>query len=166
MLGKGGNTFAFGSKMIPTFFKASKYKGQVHKALTRFYPKLKNVKIEQSWTGGSDRTTTGFPIFGNFNGHPNIHYGYGYSGNGVVQAYLGGQILTSLCLDLDDQWSNAGFVSCPLGKFPPEPIRWLGAIAVRNALRRKENAEDANKKPNKIDNYLATFAKAAGKADK
>ncbi|WP_330927112.1 FAD-dependent oxidoreductase [Candidatus Sororendozoicomonas aggregata] len=166
LLGKGGNTFAFGSKMIPAFFKASKYRDQVKNALVRFYPKLKDVKIEQSWTGGSDRTTTGFPIFGNFNGNPNIHYGFGYSGNGVVQTYLGGQILTSLCLNRDDQWSNAGFVGGPLGKFPPEPIRWLGAMTVRNAIRRKENAEDANKKPGKINNYLATFAKAAGKADK
>lgn len=166
MLGKGGNTFAYGSKMIPSFFEASEYEGQVKNAITRFYPKLKDVKIEQSWNGGSDRSTTGFPFFGNLNDHPNIHYGFGYSGNGVTQAIIGGKILASLCLNADDEWSNCGFVSGPLGKFPPEPIRWMGAMMVRNAIRKKEANEDKGKKPSAYSNFMARFAKAAGKADK
>ena len=166
MLGKGGNTFAYGSKMIPSFFEPSKYEGQVKNAITRFYPKLKDVKIEQAWNGGSDRSTTGFPFFGNLNDHPDIHYGFGYSGNGVTQAYLGGKILASLCLNADDEWSNCGFVGGPRGHFPPEPIRWLGAMMVRNAIRRKEAAEDAGKPPSKFDTFMARFAKGAGKADK
>ena len=166
MLGKGGNTFAYGSKMIPSFFEASEYEDQVKKAITRFYPKLKDVKIEQAWNGGSDRSTTGFPFFGNLNDHPDIHYGFGYSGNGVTQAYLGGKILASLCLDADDEWSRCGFVGGPRGKFPPEPIRWIGAMMVRNAIRRKEAAEDAGRKPSKFDTFMARFAKGAGKADK
>ncbi|MGB0991954.1 MAG: FAD-dependent oxidoreductase [Akkermansiaceae bacterium] len=166
MLGKGGNTFAYGSKMIPSFFQASEYEGQVKNAIGRFYPELKDVKIAQSWNGGSDRSKTGFPFFGNLNEHPNIHYGFGYSGNGVTQAYLGGKILASLCLDADDEWSRCGFVGGPRGQFPPEPVRWLGAMMVRNAIRRKEAAEDAGKQPSRFDTFMARFAKGAGKADK
>lgn len=128
LLGKGGNTFAYGSRMIPSFFEASPYMAQLRNAIGRFFPKLKSVKIEQAWNGGSDRSKTGFPFFGNLNGHPNIHYGFGYSGNGVTQALLGGRILSSLCLNLRDEWSQCGFVGGPRGLFPPEPIRWIGAM--------------------------------------
>ena len=166
MLGKGGNTFAYGSKMIKSFFERSRYEGQLSNAISKFFPKLKEVGLESSWNGGSDRSVSGFPFFGNLNKHPNIVYGFGYSGNGVAQSYLGGKILTSLVLEKNDEWSKCGFVGGPRGYFPPEPIRWLGSLMVRNAIRRKELAEDLDKKPNWIDKQLAKFAKAAGKADK
>jgi hypothetical protein len=50
--------------------------------------------------------------------------------------------------------------------FPPEPIRYLGSLMVRNAIRRKERAEDHGRRPRHLDVRLAKFAAAAGKADK
>ena len=126
---------------------------------------MSGTKLEQVWNGGSDRSTTGFPFFGNLNDHPNIHYGFGYSGNGVIQCRLGGKILASLCLDQDDEWRRCGFVGGPRGQFPPEPFRWLGSLAVRNAIRRKELAEDRAQRPSAFDSYLARFAKSAGRTD-
>ena len=152
--------------MIPSFFSPSGYEDQIKQAIERFYPKLKSVKLEQSWNGGSDRSTTGFPFFGNLDGHPNIHYGFGYSGNGVTQSWLGGKILASLCLNADDEWSRCGFVGGPRGYFPSEPIRWVGSLLVRNAIRRKECAEDAGRIPSRFDNCMARFAASAGKTDK
>jgi hypothetical protein len=37
---------------------------------------------------------------------------------------------------------------------------------VRNAIRRKERAEDDNRAPWRVDQLLSKFANAAGKADK
>ncbi|SAJ34695.1 putative aminophosphonate oxidoreductase [Enterobacter cloacae] len=37
---------------------------------------------------------------------------------------------------------------------------------VRNAIRRKERAEDVGRRPRHLDVRLARFAAAAGKADK
>ena len=166
MFGKGGNTFAYKSRMIDSFFEPSAYEGQMRGAIDRFFPELKDVKIAATWNGGSDRSVTGFPFFGNLNKHPGIVYGFGYSGNGVTQTILGGKTLCAMILESEDEWSRCGFIGGPRGKFPPEPIRWIGAMAIRNGIRRKEAAEDAGKKPSFIDNFLATFAKAAGKADK
>ncbi len=166
MFGKGGNTFAYGSRMSRSFFEASKYETQLKNAVKRFFPKLADIPVAASWNGGSDRSATGFPFFGQLNRNPHIFYGFGYSGNGVTQAYLGGKILSSLVLDIDDEWSRCGFVGGPRGYFPPEPVRWIGSMAVRNAIRRKEDAEDANRKPRWWDNKLAKFANAAGKTDK
>ncbi|PSU75194.1 hypothetical protein CTM67_16695 [Photobacterium phosphoreum] len=43
---------------------------------------------------------------------------------------------------------------------------WIGAMLVRNAIRRKEAAEDNEQQPLWVDKQLAKFANAAGKADK
>jgi putative aminophosphonate oxidoreductase len=165
LLGKGGNTFSYGSRMIPSFFEPSRYEWQIRQGIDRFFPELEGVRLEQCWNGGSDRSKTGFPFFGQLDGSPNVLYGFGYSGNGVVQSYLGGKILSSLALDRDDEWSRSGFVGGPRGLFPPEPVRWLGAHMVRNGIRRLEAAEDAGRRPGAMDRYLATFAKGAGKSD-
>jgi hypothetical protein len=71
-----------------------------------------------------------------------------------------------MVLELDNEWTRSGMTKGPLGHFPPEPFRWLGAMMVRDAVCRKENAEDANQKPMWIDKQLAKLAGAAGKADK
>ena len=166
MLGKGGNMFAFNNRVRPAFDQPSRYQAQLRDSMKRFFPYLKDCRIERTWTGPSDRSSTGLPFFGHLNGQDNIVYGLGYSGNGVGQSYLGGQILASLVLELDNEWTRSGLVKGPLGKFPPEPIRWLGAMVVRGAIRRKENDEDDCVNPWWIDRQLAKFAAATGKMDK
>jgi len=166
MLGKGGNTFAFGGKMLAEFDQPSRYQTQLRQSLHEFFPSLSKVPIAASWNGASDRSVTGLPFFGQLDGQPNICYGFGYSGNGVSTCYLGGQILSSMVLKEKDGWAQCGLVSGPLGHFPPEPIRWLGSMLVRNAIRRKESAEDREQRPMFYDRILARFANAAGKSDK
>ncbi|GGP20223.1 FAD-dependent oxidoreductase [Silvimonas iriomotensis] len=166
MLGKGGNTFAWGGRMLPSFDQPSAYQEQLHKALRRMFPAWHDVPLAASWNGASDRSVTGLPFFGHLNGHPHIVYGFGYSGNGVGPSYMGGQILAALVRGEDNVWTRSGLVKGPLGFFPPEPVRYLGSLAVRDAIRRKEMAEDHGCKPRALDNWLARFAAAAGKADK
>ncbi|GGO82311.1 FAD-dependent oxidoreductase [Marinobacterium nitratireducens] len=166
MLGKGGNLFAFGNRVLPAFDEPSRYQPMLRNALHRFFPTLDSDAIERTWTGPSDRSVTGLPFFGHLRGRRNIVYGFGYSGNGVVQTWLGGEIIRSLLLGNDDVWSRSGLAQGPRGYFPPEPLRWIGAMTVRQAIRRKEAAEDANRRPGRLDCRLARLAAAAGKADK
>ena len=166
MLGKGGNTFARGGRIEPVFDQRSPYEAELTRALHSFFPALQQTPITASWNGPSDRSVTGLPFFGKLDGAPHIHYGFGYSGNGVGPTYMGGQILSSMLLDQDNAWTRSPLTQGPLGLFPPEPIRYLGSIAVRNAIRRKERAEDANRQPWMIDRMLSKLANAAGKSDK
>lgn len=166
MLGKGGNTFARGGKIAPIFDERSPYEAELTDALHGFFPTLKDVPITASWNGPSDRSVTGFPFFGRLNNAPHIYYGFGYSGNGVGPTYMGGQLLSSLVLDEDNAWSRSPLTQGPLGQFPPEPFRYAGSIVVRNAIRRKERAEDEDRQPWMIDRMLSKLANAAGKADK
>ena len=166
MLGKGGNTFSWGGRIAPVFDQRSPYEAQLTRALHSFFPALKSTPITASWNGPSDRSVTGFPFFGRLEGAPHISYGFGYSGNGVGPSYMGGQILASMLLDQDNAWTRSPLTQGPLGHFPPEPIRYVGSTVVRNAIRRKERAEDHDRQPWLLDRMLSKFANAAGKADK
>ncbi|WP_460155635.1 FAD-dependent oxidoreductase [Pseudomonas sp. S2_H10] len=166
MLGKGGNTFAYGGRMLPVFDQPSPYAGLLRNTLTEFFPEFADVGIAATWNGPSDRSVTGLPFFGRMGTSGNIFYGFGYSGSGVGPCHMGGQILSSLVLGLDNPWTRSPLLQGPLGHFPPEPIRYLGSLMVRNAVRRKEQAEDRNQRPSRLDVRLAKFAAAAGKADK
>jgi hypothetical protein len=165
MLGKGGNTFAFGGRMLKTFDAPSPYRSLLTDALHAFIPALRDIPIAASWNGASDRSATGLPFFSRLRNHPDVFYGFGYSGNGVGPAYMGGQFLSSLALGLDNAWTRSPMAAGPLGWFPPEPFRYVGSILVRNAIRRKERSEELGRRPRWIDQQLARLAAAAGKTD-
>lgn len=166
MLGKGGNQFSFNNHVDVMFNKPTRYQDLLRKSFDKLFPRLKGAEFAYSWTGGSDRSATGFPFFGELDNQSNIFYGFGYSGNGVAQTRMGGKILSSLVLGLENEWTKSGLAKGPLGHFPPEPFRWTGAMMVRNAVRRKEEAEDNDKTPFIWDKWLAKLAGPAGKADK
>lgn len=166
MLGKGGNKFSFTNQVESMFNQPTSYLPLLTKSFQTLFPKLEQKDFDYNWSGGSDRSVTGLPFFGKLNHQTNIYYGLGYSGNGVAQTRMGGKILSSMVLNFNNEWSRSGLAKGPLGQFPPEPFRWIGAMMVRNAVRRKENAEDSNQKPIWLDKQLAKLAGAAGKADK
>lgn len=166
MLGKGGNQFSFNNHVDAMFNKPTRYQDLLRKSFDKLFPCLKGTEFDYSWTGGSDRSATGFPFFGQLDNQSNVFYGFGYSGNGVAQTRMGGKILSSLVLGLENEWTKSGLAKGPLGHFPPEPFRWTGAMMVRNAVRRKEEAEDNDKTPFIWDKWLAKLAGPAGKADK
>ena len=60
-----------------------------------------------------------------------IHYGLGYSGHGVGPTWLGGQILASLVLRSDDEWTALPLASRRVASLPPEPLKHLGGALVR-----------------------------------
>jgi glycine/D-amino acid oxidase-like deaminating enzyme len=124
----------------------------------RYYPMLRTVKITHDWAGPIDRTHNSLPIFGRLYGDANIHYGVGWSGNGVGPSVVGGKILASLALGRDDEWSQCGFLTAPARSFPPEPIRFVGAHIVREAIIRKEEAEALEKRPPRLAVALAKLA--------
>ena len=71
-----------------------------------------------------------------------------------------------MALNEQNSWSQSNFCKGPIKLFPPEPFRWFGAIIIRNAIRRKEKAEQSEIKPWWIDRQLAKLATSIGKVDK
>jgi putative aminophosphonate oxidoreductase len=160
VFGQGGGALAFAGRVGRVFEGPSPRADELAASMLSLYPSLSGVPIEKSWSGPIDRTRTGLPFFGRLGGRPEILYAVGFSGNGVGPSFVGGRILASLALGLDDEWSRAGLVRDPVGAFPPEPVRYLGGRLVRAAVARKERAEDEGRPPARLDSWLTGLAPA------
>ena len=163
--GKGTGVISYGAKITPMFSDDPYSIALTEADLRRTYPMLEDTAVTHSWSGPIDRTYDSLPVFGNLQGHANIHYGIGWSGNGVGPSRLGGRILASLALGRKDEWSQCALVGRHCKKFPAEPMRYLGGSLVRHAVLRKERAEMAGRKAASIDRLLAKLA-PAGLEDK
>lgn len=112
MLGKGGNMIPFANKLTADFEKSSKYSNTLQQSFSRLFPELE-ANIEATWTGASDRSATGIPFFGELKQHSGVYYGLGYSGNGVVQSFLGGEILSSMVLNQSNACTKSNITKGP-----------------------------------------------------
>lgn len=158
--GKGGGALAFGRTVGLAFEGASRRRRHIESALRWTYPALDGVEVEATWTGPVDRTRTGVPFFAELPRRPGVFAGSGFSGNGVGPSFIGGQILASLALGRKDEWSQCGLVGWPRERFPPEPFRFLGGLAVRAAIERKERAEDRSRPVGAFTSALVRLAPA------
>lgn len=148
--GKGGWSIGYGGHMPEAMHRDAGRAAMVARDFRRYYPNLRETAIVSDWAGPIDRTYNSLPIFGRLYGDSNIHYGVGWSGNGVGPSVVGGKILASLALGRRDEWSDNGLVRATAKSFPPEPIRFIGAHIVREAIVRKEQAEALEKRPSKL----------------
>ena len=114
--------------------------------LRELLPGLAGAKIERAWGGPIDVSSDHLPFFGTVPG-TRIHYGAGYSGNGVGPSWLGGQILASLVLGADDEWSRLPLATRRVPSFPPEPVRRLGGGLVRWGILARRGGRGAGPPP-------------------
>jgi glycine/D-amino acid oxidase-like deaminating enzyme len=112
-------------------------------ALRQLFPALADVPIAARWEGAIDVSSDRLPVFGTVSG-TRIHYGLGYTGNGVGPSWLGGRILASLALGGD---GDSPLATRKLPALPPEPFRTIGAQVVRRALLAVDDAEEAGRRP-------------------
>jgi glycine/D-amino acid oxidase-like deaminating enzyme len=163
--GKGTGAITYRSEINGTFSEDPGSIAQTSSDLFATYPMLARDAVSHSWSGPIDRTYDSLPVFGQLDGQLNIFYGLGWSGNGVGPSRLGGRILASLALDLDDEWSRSSLISRKCKGFPPEPFRYLGGKMVRDAVIRKEKAELEGRTAAVLDRLLSRLA-PAGLEDK
>jgi glycine/D-amino acid oxidase-like deaminating enzyme len=159
VFGRGGGSVAPGGRIGRAFDDSPRWAADAATELRRIYPSLADVPLSGHWAGPIDRTTSGLPLLGRLGGaggRDDVLVGLGWSGTGIVQAAVGGHVLASLALGLDDEWSRSGLVDAPVAKrLPPEPIRWLGAQLVRGAVVRVGRAQLAGRRPGLAARTLA-----------
>jgi glycine/D-amino acid oxidase-like deaminating enzyme len=145
LMGSGSGPIGFGGRLDPRFTSDRPSAARAEAALRRLLPELAGVRVEHAWGGPIDVSADGLPFFGTTGGR--IHYGVGFSGNGVGPTWLGGQILASLALRGDDEWARLPLVGRRIRPLPPEPFRRIGGGAVRAAILACEEAEDRGRRP-------------------
>jgi glycine/D-amino acid oxidase-like deaminating enzyme len=153
-----GGVIGFGGLGDARFEGRSHREADIRASVRRGFPTLADLPFVDSWYGPIDRTRSGLPLFGALPSSPDVFYGYGFSGNGVATTPLAGRILASLALDSKDEWSGCGLVRPVERWMPPEPFRYVGALAVRAAVRRKDRLAYEGRRPGFIGRRLAALA--------
>jgi glycine/D-amino acid oxidase-like deaminating enzyme len=120
------------------------------------FPQLEGVRFTHAWGGPIDQTAAFLPFF-QTRPPGNVHAGLGFSGHGLTQTRIGGEVLASLVLGVDDEWSRLPVVGPPLSRVPPEPIRYLGVRAIGWGLHGAEKAMEAGRSPNAIQRGMASL---------
>jgi glycine/D-amino acid oxidase-like deaminating enzyme len=127
----------------------------------RMFPTFRSVPVAAAWGGPIDVAGLHVPFFGTY-GESNIHYGLGYTGNGVGPAHMGGRILALKVLGRDDPILGLPVVDMEPARFPPEPIRSPGAYIANEAIRRKDEAEDRGETPGRVTDFVARLPRRMG----
>jgi glycine/D-amino acid oxidase-like deaminating enzyme len=145
LMGSGSGPIGFGGRVDGRFTGDRPTAARAEQGLRRLLPGLAAARIERAWGGPIDVSADHLPFFGTVPG-TNVHYGLGYSGNGVGPSYLGGQILGSLAVGRRDEWTALPLATRKVPSLPPEPLKRLGGGLVRAAIMACEAAEERGRR--------------------
>jgi glycine/D-amino acid oxidase-like deaminating enzyme len=138
-----------------------RYARRVADDLVAMFPSFAGVPIEAAWGGPINVSGFTMPFFGTLS-PGTVHYGLGYTGNGVGPSHLGGKILAALALHAEDGFTRLAVVTKSPKRFPPEPIRSPGMFVVNRAIRRKDDLEDAGRRVDPITRFVASMPRRLG----
>jgi glycine/D-amino acid oxidase-like deaminating enzyme len=161
LMGSGSGPIGFGGRIDGRFTADVPSVARAEAGLRFLLPDFGDVRIDRAWGGPIDVSADRFPFFGTFPG-TRVHYGAGYSGNGVGPSWLGGQILARLALGISDELTALPLVNRLVRPLPPEPVKGWGGALVRGAALRVEEAEEAGRRAALPLRAIAALPRAAG----
>jgi len=129
--------------------------------LVRMFPSLADARIECAWGGPIDVVGWHVPSFGSSD-RGRVHFGVGFTGGGVGPCHLGGRILSSLALGVEDEATQLPLVGLEPRRFPPEPFLSPGAALTQKAIVRKDEAEDEDRRAGPLVELVARLPRRLG----
>jgi glycine/D-amino acid oxidase-like deaminating enzyme len=156
VFGRGGGGIGLAGRF--DFDSSPRRAAEVEADMRRLVPAAAGVPVTHAWGGAVDRSLDGLPFFGSLRARARVVYGAGFSGNGVAPSLLAGRVLASMALGRDDEWSGCGLARGIPGRFPPEPIRFLGGSLVKGAVAHKETREDRGRTVDPVTRRVAALA--------
>jgi glycine/D-amino acid oxidase-like deaminating enzyme len=157
--GWGGGRMGFGARRLGRLEVDPAATRTARDDLLRFFPLLRGRRITHAWGGPIDVSPTHLPVFGS---RGRVHHGFGFTGNGVGPAYLGGEILARLALDRRDELTRLALVDPEPKRMPPEPLRWAGGSLIRSALVRADRADDEGRRAGRVTRAVAALPRLLG----
>lgn len=145
VIGGGAGTAVFGGRAGGRSATGLRRFAEVPaRGLLWMFPQLEGIRFTHAWGGPIDQTVTFVPFYRSLP-PGNVHAGLGYSGHGLAQTMVGGRILASTVLGLDDEWTSLAVNRPEFAKAPPEPFRWPVVGAAALALDRGDRRQDAGR---------------------
>jgi glycine/D-amino acid oxidase-like deaminating enzyme len=162
LLGWGGGRLAYGGRVNGRVEMDRAAVRAAHAALVRLFPGTEGRRITHAWGGPIDVSPSHIPQIGTLPGKP-VHFGFGFTGNGVGPTNLVGRTLASLATGADDELTRLPLVDADAGAWvPPEPLTWLGGSLVRSALVRRERIEEDGRTPDPLTRAVCAAPRAVG----
>jgi glycine/D-amino acid oxidase-like deaminating enzyme len=141
----GSGSGGLGTTIDRRFFEDPAPARRAERGLRRLLPGLASARITHSWGGPIDVSADHIPFFVTLPG-TRLHAGAGYSGNGAGPSWVGGQILASLALRRQDEWTALPLANRLPKALPPDPLRTLGGRLVRASILACEEAAERSAK--------------------
>lgn len=146
LMGSGSGSLDLGGRVGGRLLDDRGAQARALEGLRTLLPALAEAAIAASWSGPIDVSADRLPRVGTVPG-TRIHYGAGFSGNGVGPSRLVAQCLASLALRADDEWSALPLVGRTGARLPPEPLRYAGGRVVRWGTLASERALADGRRP-------------------
>lgn len=138
VFGWGGGRMGYGARRRAALDVDPQVQDATASDLYDMLPQLKGIRLTHAWGGPIDVSPVHLPWFGTLK---SMHYGFGFTGNGVGPTELGGRILADLAAGKSTALTRLPIVGgLPPKKFPPEPARFAGGSLIRAALVRTDDA--------------------------
>lgn len=115
------------------------------------FPELAHVAVAHFWGGWIGMTFDFLPQIGSEGVNANVHYGVGFNGHGIAQATRVGAMLAERILGGTSEHEPA--LERKLRRWPPEPLRWLGARLIIGGLRLVDARTD--RQIRRLDRHLS-----------
>ncbi|HEX2195223.1 MAG TPA: FAD-binding oxidoreductase [Candidatus Limnocylindria bacterium] len=142
--GAGVGAAGYGGRVNGRFDADRRAEARARASLARFFPALADVTIADAWGGAIDISPDRLPLIGSRHGG-RVHFAHGFSGNGVAPAHFAGRVLSAMVGAPSGELARLPLVNRPHRPFPPEPLRFVGVRAVREALVRRDELQDAGR---------------------
>ena len=152
--GWGGGHILAGARAHGSAEVSPAIAAQVVRDLRRFFPALRDRRIEHAWGGPIDASPSHLPTITSLPGG-RAWAVFGFTGNGTGPSHLCGRVLARLALDRRDELTALPIVEPPVLRVPPEPFRFVGATIIRAGIERKERAEEAGRTPDPVSRAVA-----------
>jgi glycine/D-amino acid oxidase-like deaminating enzyme len=159
--GAGVGEAGYGGSIGPSFTSDRRAVERAAAGMRRIFPMLADARIDDAWGGPIDISSDRLPAIGSMYGG-RVHFAHGYSGNGVGPSRLAGRILGAIVDGGADPISKLPIVGTRARPFPPEPFRYVGARIIREALVRKDEAQDEGRRPNALVRLIARLPRILG----
>jgi glycine/D-amino acid oxidase-like deaminating enzyme len=161
LMGSGSGPIGFGGRLDGRFSVDEPSAERAEAGLRHLLPGLAGARVERAWGGPIDVSADRFPFFGTI-ARARIHYGAGYTGNGVGPSWLGGRILARLVLGVEDELTSLPLLGAKRPRFPPEPLKGLGGAVVRGARLRVEEAAELDRRASVVLRTVAALPRVLG----
>jgi glycine/D-amino acid oxidase-like deaminating enzyme len=152
-IGGRGAPYHFGSRIRPAYDRVPAVFERIRAAMAGLFPGAAGARITHTWGGALGIPRDWFSSVGLDRG-TGLAWGGGYVGDGVSTTNLAGRTLADLILERRTDLVDLPWVGHRSPGWEPEPLRWLGANALRLLAGSADRAEARTGRPSRRADLL------------